>query len=155
MREIEKTKPTTHFQKVTTTVKYCHHHHHHHHQMYTKSELPDPVLTHLRKLASVKGDLRFRKRRGCEADQQVRACDARQQQTANKRNTGKHRYLRLGGGLLISLPDMPARDTHRESISGKAQYSGISGKVIISGEKKTLTRNCFQILLCFCKKIIP
>jgi hypothetical protein len=122
MREIEKTKPTTHFQKVTTTVKYCHHHHH---QMYTKSELLDPVLTHLRKLASVKGDLGIRKRRGCEADQRVRACVLRAAAaTANKRNTGKHRYLRLGGGLLISLPEMPARDTHTESISGKAQYSG-------------------------------
>jgi hypothetical protein len=87
MREIEKTKPTTHFQKVTTTVKYCHHHHQQ--QMYIKSELLDPVLTHLRKLASVKGDLRIRKRRGCEADQQVRACDPQQQQQTNgtQRNT--------------------------------------------------------------------
>jgi hypothetical protein len=86
MREIEKTKPTTHFQKVTTTVKYCHHHHHHH-QMNIKSELLDPVLTHLRKLASVKGDLRIRKRRGCEADQQVRACDPQQQQQQQTNGT--------------------------------------------------------------------
>jgi hypothetical protein len=82
MREIEKTKPTTHFQEVTTTGKYCHHHHHH--QLYMKSELLDPALTHLRKLASVKGDLRIRKRRGCEADQQVRSCDAQQQQQTNR-----------------------------------------------------------------------
>jgi hypothetical protein len=47
---------------------------------------------------------------------------------------------------------MPARDTQRESISGKAQYSGISGKVISSGKKKPPQEFVFKFYFAFAKK---